>query len=907
MLKIPMNNYWTNTVASISFLLALGLTSAASSTAQTSFVPPRDKPGERAKYESERLKDPATGEVPKSIRLRELQYATTLPDRRQTPSPKGSPSLQATPWTARGPFSVGGRTRALAIDVTNENRWMAGGATGGMWSSIDAGESWVRTTRNDQIPSVTSIAQDTRAGKTNVWYYGTGERIGSSIAHGDGIFKSTDNGLTWEQLPSTVSNAPHASNTFDYVWRVATDPSRSDSSIVYAAVVGAIFRSNDGGATWNRVLGVVPTSESAATMTDVIVSPKGVIYATLSQASNGGGSAAVSGLYRSTNGLQWTKIAPSNFPFQYQRFVPALVPSDEKSVFFLGQASQGMRLYKYTYVSGDGSGAGGQWTNLSENIPVGTTWFDNFDSQGSYNISIAVHPTNPNIVVIGGTSIFISTDGFTTQNNTRLIGGYNPNYNYTLEGWIDMMYPDHHSDIHYLMFFPSNPSLLLSAGDGGVHITDNYDAPTVAWIPRNSGYATSQFYTVAINQHQSGDQTIVGGLQDNHTWGSPAPGAPWGWLAGGDGSYCAIPPDNSLYYVSAQGAYMCRTTVDDNFQMKTINTMSTDTLQEYFPFIAPFMLDPNDPELLYLSSYQSIWRLQGSSGKQGVGKWNRIATGSFITNFSVSTEPPNILYFGSSNGVFRVADANQPNVDIIQTSSEMLPMGNVSCIAIDPKDANRLILVYSNYNTPSLFYTDDGGSNWTDISGNLEENPDGSGAGPSCNWAEFVHTPEGGTIMLVGTSVGLFSTHLHLLNGQQTVWAREGLSSIGMSDVRMIRARQSDGFIAVATHGGGIFTGTVASVTDVPTPVPDVLYLEQNYPNPCTDKTIIGLSVPSAQHVSLKVYDAFGNVVLTPVDGMVQAGYQATEIDTRALAAGRYLVRMEAQKFAQTRLLTVVR
>src|SRR5690606_1569397 len=129
---------------------------------------------------------------------------------------------------------------------------------------IDGGESWVRTTRHDQMPSVTCIAQDIRSDKTHIWYYGTGEGSGSSSGvFGDGIFKSTNNGLTWEQLPSTVSGTPQQQDAFDFVWRIDIDPSRQDSSIVYAAVVGGIYRSADGGTTWKRVLGTAVSATAS--------------------------------------------------------------------------------------------------------------------------------------------------------------------------------------------------------------------------------------------------------------------------------------------------------------------------------------------------------------------------------------------------------------------------------------------------------------------------------------------------------------------------------------------------------------------------------------------------------------------------------------------------------------------
>src|SRR5205085_2277462 len=105
-------------------------------------------------------------------------------------------------WQWRGPYNIGGRTLALAADIAGEDTLLAGGVSGGLWRSTNGGTSWTRTTTLSQLPSVSSIVQDVRPGKTNNWYYGTGELVGASPSaggayyDGDGIFKSTDNGHT---------------------------------------------------------------------------------------------------------------------------------------------------------------------------------------------------------------------------------------------------------------------------------------------------------------------------------------------------------------------------------------------------------------------------------------------------------------------------------------------------------------------------------------------------------------------------------------------------------------------------------------------------------------------------------------------------------------------------------------
>ncbi|MBL7898725.1 MAG: hypothetical protein JNJ99_09335, partial [Crocinitomicaceae bacterium] len=159
----------------------------------------------RIMYEFMRLRNPQTGEIPADIRNKELAFAETLPVNMK----------KSFTWEQRGPVNKGGRTRAIAIDVTNENIWLAAGVTGGIWRSIDAGVSWNKVTSPLQPHSITSLVQDTRPGHENVWYAGTGEHYGIVSAStfearysGNGLLKSTDGGISWTELTSTQSNTP---------------------------------------------------------------------------------------------------------------------------------------------------------------------------------------------------------------------------------------------------------------------------------------------------------------------------------------------------------------------------------------------------------------------------------------------------------------------------------------------------------------------------------------------------------------------------------------------------------------------------------------------------------------------------------------------------------------------------
>ena len=195
---------------------------------QRKVIYPSDNPAERLVYENRRFKDPNTGRVPSDMRRKELMFAKTLPI---------SESLSKSNWSHRGPYNVGGRTRAISFDVQDENIILAGGTSGGMFRSTDGGQSWDMTTDPGQLHNVTCVAQDTRLGHEDTWYFGSGENRGGWLGDvsflGNGIYKSIDGGLSWDSLAITTSNTPQSwDNDFDFVWSIVTDPSNDSMDVV---------------------------------------------------------------------------------------------------------------------------------------------------------------------------------------------------------------------------------------------------------------------------------------------------------------------------------------------------------------------------------------------------------------------------------------------------------------------------------------------------------------------------------------------------------------------------------------------------------------------------------------------------------------------------------------------------
>jgi len=879
----------------------------------------------RISWEINRLKDPATGKIPAGIREKELAFAATLPAAPQQAFAKGSLFV---PWQSRGPWNVGGRTRALGIDFSNESNLIAGSCSGGMWRSTDGGLTWAQTFTPAQHQNTTCLSQDTRPGHENVWYLGSGEAYGPSASAsgafflGNGAYKSIDSGMTWTSIASTVSGTPQTFDVlWDLIWNIKTYPADTVNDVVFAATYGAIYRSANGGTSWTKVLGNPVTTYSY--FTDVEVTPSGVVYATLSD------DGPAKGIWRSADGITFTNITPPGFPTAYNRVKIGFAPSDEDQVYFLantpgfGQPDTNYlgtvewnSLWKYYYISGNGSGTGGDWSDRSAFLPTTGGQFDKYQSQGSYDMLVKVKPNDTNTVFIGGTNLYRSTSGFSDATHTTFIGGYLEGATMPVVG----QYQNHHPDQHDVLFFPSNPDIMLSANDGGLFKTTDNTAPVISWTPLNNGYLTTMFYTVALDHAATGNNIIIAGAQDNGSWftNSPIPTDPWVSPRGGDGSYCYIADNQAAYYFSIQNGKMMKAKLDPSGNVDSFARIDPIGATGY-QFINPYTIDPNNNNIMYLAAGKYLWRNNDLSGIPYASNWDSITTnwvqfpdsvptsGAEITAVAVSKTPANRVYYGtSSRFVYRLDNANTGTpspVDITPVSGSVIfPVnGNVSCIAIDPTDADKVMVVFSNYVVYSIFYSVDGGTTWTKAAGNLEQFVAGGGNGPSVRWVSILPVSNG-TVYLASTSTGLYATSF--INGTSTVWVQQGAANIGNAVCDMTDCRLSDGQVVLATHAHGIYSAVITSTNDIvgihdlaEEAVSDL----GNFPNPFRKQTTISFSLSAAAKITLTVYDESGRQVSMLYDGMTPAGKQEIPFDCSRLKPGVYYYSLQTHGSKKTR------
>ncbi|MEW7277473.1 T9SS type A sorting domain-containing protein [Aquimarina sp. 2201CG1-2-11] len=792
----------------------------------------------RMEYEFQRTRDPKTNEIPKNILEKEIAFSNKIEignhsKKSLTKSSKSANSYDYHYWKNRGPHNVGGRTRALALDMTNENVIFAGGVSGGLWRSSNSGASWRKVTNKRQTPSITSIVQDPRPGYQHIWYYGTGEAYGTAgedgaFYSGGGIFKSSNGGRNWRQLSSTNDNDVSQTSSFDIINSMVIHPL---NGYLYVGAYDGVYRSKDQGRSFELVL-----PGGANNQIEIAISPSGQLYASIDD-----DGVPNKGFFTSATGDpdSWKNITPAFLleADNFSRTVMAVDPSNENKVYFFSYKRFDINNEYLLRYNANASTPEEAWTDLSANLPIAIGGrVGNLNLQESYNMMIKVSPVDSNLIFIGGTNLYRSTTGFTTPaGKESWIGGYSLENDATV-------YPDHHPDLHNLVFYPSNPNKALSASDGGVALTEDItttlsDKQPVNWISLNNGYLTTQPWHVSFDPSGNSDD-LLAGFQDNGTWytSSTIPTDPWISQFSGDGTYSAIADNGKVRYVSAQRGVIFRTNIDKNGELESYARVDPPVGGI---FVTPYILDHNNDNIMYFCSRGTIWRnnnldkIPTGSVSSPTTNWveltNSAVPDGVISALDVSTYPiANKLYYGTNRGaIFRMDNAIADNQNIVDISTgKGFPEGAfVNDINIDPSNHDRVIVTFSNYNINSLFLTENGGETWTNISGNLEENADGSGNGPSVRSTAFFGGSQGffGSVyqkVYAATSTGLF--YAYGLRGENTRWYKEQFA-IGNAVTDEVITRK-DGFIALAAHGNGLFSAKFPVYNEVPEPMLRVAY-----------------------------------------------------------------------------------
>jgi hypothetical protein len=877
------------------------------------------------------LADPHTGKIPYNIRQKEIEATRNIPTR-ESVTARGT---NLNTYVACGPNAEGGRTRALVPDIryngTTNRVLITGGVNGGIYRSADAGTTWTWVSPENEIHAVTAIAQDPRPGFQDTWYAAGGEYNGASATiytafiTSMGLFKSTDNGLTWTRIDPALRNNDAAQtalgtgtlegfdNPLDLVHRIAVHPTTGH---VYIAGHRRILRSTNGGNNFDVVLGSAVSANSAQGQTEIVIRPDGSkIYAGFCGNNPDG---TMIGVWESSTGnadlqgqpnTSWARVAGGaanspagwNAPGSWARITMAIAPSSQNILYVLyennGTVSSDADLFR-----GDLSTS--TWSNRTSNLFAlrngSTTTFH--ENQGGYDMHIAVKPNDANTVFVAGVNLFRSTDGFTTNGNSRYIGGYPSN---TFTG-------PAHPDYHFVSFAPNDPNKMFVACDGGVFATDNCSAATIAWTSLNNNYQTFQYYHVGIDPTQ-GALNFVGGTQDNATTfrdgtgvlsflgANPDPNDHWA-LIGGDGAATAITakdPGNS------NRQYMIGAYYEGNIQrMRMFADGAIPFVQPIRPngtgpglFVTYFHLDPDNTQNLYFVSTDTLFRTTSATTVNS-GTWTAMnGVASSLSGFILSMATTrggytanSHLFMGTSNGnIWRLKDpANtaptSPAENILNPGSGLTTAtSTILDIAVNPRSQDTVMAVVSNYGANSIFWTGNATSaspTWQVIEGNLSL--------PSVQSCEII-VKTTGVEYYVGTSVGLFSTTA--VSGNTTAWVREGTGALKYAVVRSLAYRWNDNTLVVGTHGNGMYYSVIGDAVVIVTGVNDPVrnnpaFIVKSWPSPASD--VINYragNMTGINKVQVDITDVAGRLVMRR-----EEPYNSNTLSIRHLSPGAYIL-----------------
>jgi photosystem II stability/assembly factor-like uncharacterized protein len=624
----------------------------------------------------------------------------------QAPSPEQiDPGLfEGLKWRSIGPIR-GGRSQAVAGSDARPLEYYFGATGGGVWKTTDGGQTWHAVT--DKALKTSSVGAIAVApSNPDIVYVGMGEtELRGNIIQGDGVYKSIDAGKTWTHSGLEPTQA---------ISRIRVHPSNPD--VVYVAALGnpygrnperGIYRSKDGGKSWDRVL----FRNERAGAVDLAMDPKDpdVLYAALwevyrtpfSLSSGGPGS----GLFKTTDGgTTWTELTntPGLPKPLWGKVGVAVSGADSNRVYAIVEAKDGG-----VFLSDDG---GASWRLANDDRRMRQRAF--------YYSRIYADPQAKDTVYVLNTNVYRSTDAGKTIKAVRVP----------------------HGDNHDLWIAGHDPKRMINANDGGANVSVNGGE---SWTDQD--FPTAQLYNVFTTAHVP--YHVCGAQQDNTTVCVPSNGTGSDLydVGGGESGYIAPDPlDPDVFYAGSYGGLLTRLNRRTGEQ-RAVNVWpdnpmghASGDMTERFQWTYPIVIAPTDPHTLYATS-QHVWR----STNEGQ-TWQRISpdltrhdpstmgdsggpitldqTGveTYATVFSLAPSPVDgrVIWAGSDDGVVHVTRDGGGHWDKV-TPSGLPDFARVSLIEASPHDASTAFVAANRYQAsdraPYIYRTHDFGRTWTKI------------------------------------------------------------------------------------------------------------------------------------------------------------------------------------------------
>lgn len=509
-------------------------------------------------------------------------------------------------YEPRSCFSMG-RINCVAFHPTKIGTLWIGTPGGGVWKTENEGISWTPLTDNLPSLAVSNIAVDPK--NPDVVYFASGDYDTGFMSGPDaiGIFKSTDGGLSWNQ--TSLVQEPKFNNSF--LRKIIINPDNTQE-IITAGMRG-MWKSSDAGGSWKFI--------SDSLFNDLEIDPVNpqILYAATGTLANKYGSA---GILKSTDfGETWnllnTGIPPKD---SVSRIAIAVSPAEHNYIYALCVSSTNYRgngLHSF-YLSTD---AGTTWVRNADfsttSNMLGAYNGDENDThgQGSYDLVLQADPVDKNKVYTGGINMWMSENNGKDWDIASL--------------WIYCFGPSIHADHHYAAYNPLN-KYFYWCNDGGIYrtqsiqpgskewITDwvdrfaedakpghpDFKFPTV-WENLTSGLSITEFYRLALSKNHAG--YVAGGSQDNSCFYNNS--KDWvNYIANWDGMEAMIDyKDPQIIYGVWQGGGLCKSI--DGGKKITIRLTDTikNTLGENGNWVTPVAMDPVNPEIIYIG-FRNLWR-----------------------------------------------------------------------------------------------------------------------------------------------------------------------------------------------------------------------------------------------------------------------------------------------------------
>ena len=689
--------------------------------------------------------------------------------------------LQPAKFRNIGPFR-GGRSNGSSGVPGDPQTYYMGTTGGGLWKTTNAGGTW--TNISDGYFKTGSVGAVTVSeSHPNVVYVGMGEHAprGVMTSYGDGVYKSTDGGRTWQHMGLELTR---------HIARIIVHP--QDPDVVWVAAQGAlhgptedrgIYKSTDGGQTWKKVLYVNELTGCSDLSIDA--HNPSVLYAAMWEhirkpwkvISGGPGS----GMYKSVDGGEtWSQIH-EGLPAEKGKMAVAVSRANPERVYALVESDSKKELGGL-FVSMD---SGGHWKRVSgDHRLVQRAW---------YYIEVAPDPNDEHTVYVLSAETYRSIDGGTT--------------------WEAM--PARHGDYHDLWINPDNSRNMVISDDGGASIT--FDGGK-SWSGQDN-MPTAQFYRVAVDNLFP--YNLYGGQQDNSSvriasigMGASGIGREhWEPSAGGESAFLGFDPDNPVKVMG--GSYLGTVDLLDVRAKTGTNVMIEPNLylglparemKYLFNWNAPIIKSVHEPNTYYhAAQYLLRTRDEGQSwevvspdltGNQdekqgnGGGPYTNEAVGAenygTISYVAESPHEAGVIYTGSDDGLVHLTRDNGATWQNVTPKG--LPETLVNAIEVSPHDAGTVYIATTRYKfndfTPALYKSTNYGKTWQNISAGI----------PAGAYTRVVREdPVRKDLLVSGTETGMY---VSFDGGRQWESMQLNLPVVPITDLQL---RHDD--IQIATQG----------------------------------------------------------------------------------------------------------